>query len=105
MQKCKLFLVSIFMKLKHTFMQDITSANKLRLLMILASMYPEKFEGDKGMNLMKVGISISLILLKIRLISKPFVNHVLAALFFEIFAMHFSFVDFLWGFNVWIPFS
>ncbi|XP_044505019.1 SNARE-interacting protein KEULE-like isoform X13 [Mangifera indica] len=33
--------------------EDITSANKLRLLMILASMYPEKFEGDKGMNLMK----------------------------------------------------
>ncbi|XP_044505008.1 SNARE-interacting protein KEULE-like isoform X4 [Mangifera indica] len=34
--------------------EDITSANKLRLLMILASMYPEKFEGDKGMNLMKL---------------------------------------------------
>lgn len=35
-------------------MQDTTRENKLRLLMILASIYPEKFEGEKGLNLMKV---------------------------------------------------
>ncbi|XP_031280355.1 SNARE-interacting protein KEULE-like isoform X2 [Pistacia vera] len=34
--------------------EDLTCENKLRLLMILASMYPEKLEGDKGMNLMKI---------------------------------------------------
>ncbi|CBI38044.3 unnamed protein product, partial [Vitis vinifera] len=31
--------------------QDATSENKLRLLMIYASVYPEKFEGDKGLKL------------------------------------------------------
>lgn len=36
-------------------MQDTTGENKLRLLMILAAIYPEKFEGEKGHNLMKVG--------------------------------------------------
>jgi len=36
------------------FMQDTNRENKLRLLMILASIYPEKFEGEKGLNLMKV---------------------------------------------------
>lgn len=41
-----------------TYMQDITRENKLRLLMIVASIYPEKFEGEKGLNLMKVGIII-----------------------------------------------
>ncbi|KAK9211990.1 hypothetical protein WN943_001369 [Citrus x changshan-huyou] len=34
-------------------MQDVTLDNKLRLLMIAASIYPEKFEGEKGLNLMK----------------------------------------------------
>ncbi|CAN1333121.1 SNARE-interacting protein KEULE [Linum perenne] len=34
--------------------QDASRENKLRLLMILASIYPEKFEGDKGLNLMKL---------------------------------------------------
>ncbi|XP_028785271.1 SNARE-interacting protein KEULE-like isoform X3 [Neltuma alba] len=34
--------------------QDRTCENKLRLLMILAVIYPEKFEGEKGLNLMKV---------------------------------------------------
>lgn len=34
--------------------QDISRENKLRLLMILAAIYPEKFEGEKGLNLMKV---------------------------------------------------
>ncbi|XP_057449868.1 SNARE-interacting protein KEULE-like [Lotus japonicus] len=34
--------------------EDISRENKLRLLMILAAIYPEKFEGEKGMNLMKV---------------------------------------------------
>ena len=35
-------------------MQDTSRENKLRLLMILAAIYPEKFEGEKGLNLMKV---------------------------------------------------
>ncbi|KAL6322625.1 hypothetical protein AAG906_014297 [Vitis piasezkii] len=34
--------------------QDATSENKLRLLMIYASVYPEKFEGDKGLKLMQL---------------------------------------------------
>ncbi|KAH9649006.1 SNARE-interacting protein KEULE [Citrus sinensis] len=34
--------------------EDITRENKLRLLMIVASIYPEKFEGEKGLNLMKL---------------------------------------------------
>ncbi|PON57410.1 Sec1-like protein [Parasponia andersonii] len=34
--------------------EDTTRENKLRLLMILASIYPEKFEGEKGVNLMKL---------------------------------------------------
>lgn len=38
------------------FMQDTTRENKLRLLMILAAIYPEKFDGEKGANLMKVGL-------------------------------------------------
>lgn len=37
-------------------MQDTTRENKLRLLMILAAIYPEKFDGEKGLNLMKVGL-------------------------------------------------
>lgn len=40
---------------KNTFeMQDATRENKLRLLMIYAAIYPEKFEGDKASKLMKV---------------------------------------------------
>ncbi|KAB1210064.1 Protein transport Sec1a [Morella rubra] len=34
--------------------QDATPENKLRLLMIFASVYPEKFEGDKASKLMQV---------------------------------------------------
>lgn len=34
--------------------EDATHENKLRLLMILAAIYPEKFEGEKGLNLMKL---------------------------------------------------
>ncbi|PRQ18028.1 putative sec1-like protein [Rosa chinensis] len=34
--------------------EDTTGENKLRLLMILAAIYPEKFEGEKGHNLMKL---------------------------------------------------
>ncbi|XP_054825286.1 SNARE-interacting protein KEULE-like [Prosopis cineraria] len=34
--------------------EDMTHESKLRLLMILAAIYPEKFEGEKGENLMKV---------------------------------------------------
>ncbi|KAJ1416045.1 Sec1-like protein [Sesbania bispinosa] len=37
-----------------TMKEDTTRENKLRLLMILAVIYPEKFEGEKGLNLMKV---------------------------------------------------
>lgn len=44
-------------------MQDVTLDNKLRLLMIAASIYPEKFEGEKGLNLMKVGIIFDSLLL------------------------------------------
>ncbi|XP_010276590.1 PREDICTED: SNARE-interacting protein KEULE [Nelumbo nucifera] len=34
--------------------QDATRENKLRLMMIYASIYPEKFEGDKGLKLMQL---------------------------------------------------
>ncbi|XP_023533702.1 SNARE-interacting protein KEULE-like isoform X1 [Cucurbita pepo subsp. pepo] len=34
--------------------EDVSRENKLRLLMILAAIYPEKFEGEKGLNLMKL---------------------------------------------------
>ncbi|CAA7400736.1 unnamed protein product [Spirodela intermedia] len=34
--------------------QEATRENKLRLLMIYASIYPEKFEGDKGLKLMQL---------------------------------------------------
>ncbi|XLV01500.1 hypothetical protein S245_015837, partial [Arachis hypogaea] len=34
--------------------EDATRENKLRLIMILAAVYPEKFEGEKGRNLMRV---------------------------------------------------
>ncbi|KAM7259099.1 hypothetical protein ACFE04_014840 [Oxalis oulophora] len=34
--------------------EDVSGENKLRLLMILAAIYPEKFESEKGLNLMKL---------------------------------------------------
>ncbi|KAK2651964.1 hypothetical protein Ddye_011820 [Dipteronia dyeriana] len=34
--------------------EDTTRENKLRLLMIVAAIYPEKFEGEKGHSLMKL---------------------------------------------------
>ncbi|KAK8956402.1 SNARE-interacting protein KEULE [Platanthera guangdongensis] len=34
--------------------QDVTPENKLRLLMIYSSLYPEKFKGDKGEKLMQL---------------------------------------------------
>ncbi|XP_050227503.1 SNARE-interacting protein KEULE [Mercurialis annua] len=34
--------------------EGATRENKLRLLMILSAIYPEKFDGEKGRNLMKV---------------------------------------------------
>ncbi|KAJ6426721.1 hypothetical protein OIU84_022335 [Salix udensis] len=34
--------------------EDATRENKLRLLMILAAIYPEKFEGEKGQNIVKL---------------------------------------------------
>lgn len=37
--------------------QEATPENKLRLLMIYASVYPEKFEGDKASKLMQVILS------------------------------------------------
>ncbi|CAI8589201.1 unnamed protein product [Vicia faba] len=37
-----------------TMKEDTTRENKLRLLMILAAVYPEKFDGEKGQNLMKI---------------------------------------------------
>lgn len=36
-------------------LQDASPESKLRLLMIYAATYPEKFEGDKGIKLMQVG--------------------------------------------------
>lgn len=37
--------------------QNTTPEYKLRLLMIYASVYPEKFEGDKATKLMQVNIN------------------------------------------------
>ncbi|XP_022759267.1 SNARE-interacting protein KEULE-like isoform X3 [Durio zibethinus] len=34
--------------------EELSHENKLRLLMILAAIYPEKFDGEKGLNLMKL---------------------------------------------------
>jgi syntaxin-binding protein 1 len=34
--------------------EEVSRENKLRLLMILAAIYPEKFESEKGLNLMKL---------------------------------------------------
>ncbi|KAK7857395.1 snare-interacting protein keule [Quercus suber] len=34
--------------------EDTTRENKLRLLMVLAAIYPDKFEGEKGLNIMKL---------------------------------------------------
>ncbi|XP_028551079.1 protein transport Sec1a-like isoform X3 [Dendrobium catenatum] len=34
--------------------EDVTPENKLRLLMIYASIFPEKFEGDKGEKLIQL---------------------------------------------------
>ncbi|TVU12758.1 hypothetical protein EJB05_46428 [Eragrostis curvula] len=39
-------------------MQDMSPENKLRLLIIYAIVYPEKFEGDKGEKLMQVFLSL-----------------------------------------------
>jgi hypothetical protein len=41
-------------------MQDASPENKLRLLMIYACVYPEKFEGDKASKLMQVAAEFSL---------------------------------------------
>jgi hypothetical protein len=48
-----LFCILNFIRMP-SFTQDTTRENKLRLLMILAAVYPEKFDGEKGLNLMKV---------------------------------------------------
>ena len=46
----------LFLKVKTPcLMQNMTPENKLRLLMIYASVCPEKFEGDKASKLMQVG--------------------------------------------------
>jgi len=39
-------------------LQDTTRENKLRLLMILAAVFPEKLEGERGLNIMKVLIFV-----------------------------------------------
>lgn len=42
-------------------MQNETPENKLRLLMIYASVYPEKFVGDRGLKLMQVATGFLLL--------------------------------------------
>ena len=42
----------------RTSVQEASREGKLRLLMILATIYPEKFEGEKGQNLMKVTLGL-----------------------------------------------
>lgn len=56
-----LFPVDIYLttELQFFIWQDTTRENKLRLLMILAAIYPDKFEGEKGLNLMKVGVLVT----------------------------------------------
>lgn len=47
-----------FFNLKFvSLMQDASTENKLRLLIIYALVYPEKFEGDKGLKLMQVTVN------------------------------------------------
>ena len=41
--------------MSYLVLQDVTRESKLRLLMIYAACYPEKFEGDKITKLMEVG--------------------------------------------------
>lgn len=48
------YFVNVSKNYKYHFLQEASRENKLRLLMILAAIYPEKFEGEKGLNLMKV---------------------------------------------------
>lgn len=53
----------ILLRYNHDFLtlQDGMHENKLRLLMIYACVYPEKFEGDKALKLMQVAhLSLSL---------------------------------------------
>nr|XP_023887349.1 SNARE-interacting protein KEULE isoform X1 [Quercus suber] len=51
-----LFLVNMYLttELQFFIWQDTTRENKLRLLMVLAAIYPDKFEGEKGLNIMKL---------------------------------------------------
>lgn len=51
-------LVNTYSEIKTSFFQDTARENKLRLLMIVAAIYPEKFEGEKGLNIMKVGLLV-----------------------------------------------
>lgn len=49
----------VFEMTQHIFkIQDTNPENKLRLLMIYATVYPEKFEGDKGVKLMQVAFGV-----------------------------------------------
>lgn len=50
---CSQILAEVYPSCK-SFVQDETPENKLRLLMIYASVYPEKFVGDRGLKLMQV---------------------------------------------------
>lgn len=42
------------MRSNDNYWQDVSRENKLRLLMIYAAVYPEKFEDDKISKLMEV---------------------------------------------------
>ena len=43
-------------------MQNAPRECKLRLLMIVAAIHPDKFEGEKGQYLMKVGLVSSVLI-------------------------------------------
>lgn len=40
--------------IEFPYIQDASADNKLRLLMIYASVHPDKFEGDKASKIMQV---------------------------------------------------
>lgn len=61
-------------------MQDASPENKLRLLMIYACVYPEKFEGDKASKLMQVAAEFSLHLAYKKLYMKVTRIHTMALL-------------------------
>lgn len=56
-----LFFVTISHIQNFNPIQDASTENKLRLLMIYAIVYPEKFEGDKSTKLMQVTTAVPLV--------------------------------------------